>query len=775
MNMLSGNNRKNKLSKDPTFKVAVIFALAIVAIQIWSTVRNTRHVERILNQIQAAQSQQISDEKARQEVLALRIQNETKAFFWESLVTSLSPMVGVIVALVGGWLGLRSYLGTREKERIDRAATDLKDILDLVASKEPRERAVGIVGLQHFLAPDKDEYYLRVLSALMTAARLEEDAEVMRGIRIAAEQAIKNLPEEILQQVSWQGVKLRGVDFSKRSLQNLDLRDANLEDAVLTGCNLSGSLFTNARLNGAKIDNGVLDGVDFSYADFAGATLEGSVLDRAVLHHAKVGNLNLRRADLREAVFFPEEVPWDLTKNWREAIFGGGVLDRLLKRYGPEASGFRVLMLMWEIPPLIAGGTWTACYHIVRNLRRLGANVTVVVPWRASSIVSGPFGCEVEVVGLGVIPPRNASSPYSTASWSPYAPSAYAQRTWSGYSAPSFYSPYSIGSGPYPGYFLGYARAEEMGLRAGSTLLRLTEEFRKRLLRYARREEFDLIHAHDWVTFEAAAAAAEEKAKPWVAHFHSTEADRRPESRDAVIRRREQNGAESATRVLTPSRATARRVHEEYKVAESKIEVVPNPLSVENLPSWEMGAFETSRVIFLGRLASQKGPDLFTGIAAEVKRRYAAAQFWMFGSGERIGAQDWFVEYRGALEWSRRGEAFIGASALLVPSRSEPFGMVVLEGMQHGVPVLYPDNSGVAEVIKSGIRIDPANTARTAEQLNHLLTDWNYWEDVVQEQSAEIAGYPERGYESRIIELWRSLLGKKQSVTAAEMETGSSR
>lgn len=248
------------LGKHTTLAVIILFALAIVGLQIWATIQNTRQVERIIHQIEPLQTQQLSNEKARQEVISLRIQNELEAFFWSSLLNALGPMITAFVALVGAWLGLRNYLDTRSRERLDRAAGDLNSLLENLVSEEPRERAVGVVGLQHFLTPDKQEYHLRVLSALVTAARLEEDTEVMRGIRIAAEQAVKNLPEDVLRQVSWQGVKLRGVNFAGHRLQNLDFRDADLEDADLTGCDLSGVWLTNARLNGAKLDKSILQG-----------------------------------------------------------------------------------------------------------------------------------------------------------------------------------------------------------------------------------------------------------------------------------------------------------------------------------------------------------------------------------------------------------------------------------------------------------------------------------------------------------------------------------
>lgn len=775
--------------------VIVLLALSIVALTIWATVENTRRVKHIVNHLQSLQSQELSGEKTRQELISLRIENEMKAFFWNSLLSSLGPMVTAFVALLGSLIGLRNYLDTRNRERLDRAAAELKETLEHLVSEEQRERAVGVVGLQHFLTPDKEEYHLRVLSALVTAARLEDDPEVVHGIRIAAEQAVKTLPGEALRQVSWQGVRLQRVNFSTGNLSRLDLRDADLEDADLSRCDLSRASLTNARLNGAKLDGCNLRGANLAYADFAGASLVGADLREAALYHAKVWRMNLDRADLRGAQFDPEGLPWELIDNWRSATYDESFLGDLLSRYGPESRGKRALMLMWEIPPLVAGGTWTASYHLVRNLRQRGANLTVVVPWDEESVLPSPFGSEVEVAQLGISPPQPAPSPYTPRwaqpspwspyastgfqpspwspyastgfqgrPWSPYAPTGFRRGPWSPYSSTGLYTPYHGGFGPYGPYasaFSGYAPSQERGvdLRSPSTLLRLIDEFTRRFARFAERESFGLIHAHDWVTFDAAAAAAHKSGRPWIAHFHSTERDRRPTNPDPIIERMERQGALAADHIVVTSQATSSRIQTLYDVPASKITVLPNSLSEEKIAPSEMGRFETKRTVFLGRLTAQKGPDRFAQVAERVRHRLREASFWIFGAGEDLYSLYHipYISYRGVVEWSARGTAFSDASAVLVPSRFEPFGMVVLEAMQHRVPVLYPEHAGVAEVLESGIQIQPDDISATVEQLERLLTDWAHWEGTVQRQSQEIAGYPDRGYEQRLLDLWKRL------------------
>jgi glycosyltransferase involved in cell wall biosynthesis len=132
--------------------------------------------------------------------------------------------------------------------------------------------------------------------------------------------------------------------------------------------------------------------------------------------------------------------------------------------------------------------------------------------------------------------------------------------------------------------------------------------------------------------------------------------------------------------------------------------------------------------------------------------------FEAYGSGE-MWPELWHAGIwpRGSVEWSERGNVFGDASALLVPSRFEPFGMVILEAMQHRVPVLYPRGAGAAEVLSSGIKIDPTDIEASAQALARLLNDRDYWAEVVLQQRQEIAEYPNRGYEERLQEMYRGL------------------
>jgi len=764
----------------------LILAAILAGLQVWNAVsvyQLVRNAETAAGP--AMPKDQLEQEKVRQEVIGRQIENESKGALPISLAGGLSAAVAGLATVLGAILALRGYLDAREKElkarekeehdrleaqrkdRQDRLGAALDETLTRLVAGEWRQRVVGAAGLLSFFTTDCADFYLQALAALVAAARIpDEEPAVRQGIRLAVERAVRTVSPEVLAEVSWQGVRLPNVDLTGASLAGLDLRDAVLENARLSGATLDRADLTAAKLQGARLDGATLAKARLTYADLAGATLAGAKLSGAALSDAKLLNLDLTGADFADIGSGWRGVPWDATRNWREAAFDAPVRAELDRLFGPAAPKLRVLMLMWEIPPMVAGGTWTSCYHLVRGLRRRGAEVTVVVPWARKTLIADPppFGVEVPVVTLDIEVPADAAtsgalSPYSTAAvavpytvsrgytgWSPYGGGGGA--FWSGYTG---WSPY--GGGPYDGGSYG---PEGAGALQGSVLFRLIGAFARGLRNYVADHPADLIHAHDWVTFDAARAAAERIGVPWVAHFHSTEADRQPGSADPLTERIEQGAVDSATRIVAVSEATRRALVAAYDPAgRRRIDVVPNSFSAAAAGTADMGRFETHRVVFLGRLSRQKGVDLFCDVAKRVRDGGFVADFVVYGNGpESPLLEQPGISRRGALSWDKRSEAFRGASALLVPSRSEPFGMVVLEAMQHRVPVIYPAESGAAEVLQSGVKVAAGDIAAMAAAVRRLLGEISAWEEAVIAAAREIDRYPGRGHEDRLTAVW---------------------
>jgi|CXWL01.1.fsa_nt_gi glycosyltransferase involved in cell wall biosynthesis len=746
--------------------VGIALFTLLAGLQVLSSWLAAREVQAAVAEVRLGTDAALGDAKTAEEVIAARILRRKQGLFWHQLNTSLGPLVSILGALLGGLVAWRSYLDTRNKEqeerveaarkeRADRGATEMKEVLELLVSSEVRKQVVGAVGLQHFLTRDRPEDHRRALVALAAAARFKDpDPEVVRGLRLAAEVAFREVPAAVLAEVSWQGAVLTDLHVPARPLPGLDFTDAKLERAELTACDLSGSAFRNALAKGARFDGAKLDGADFTYADLAGADFRRASLAGAKLDHARIADLDLAEADLRSARFDPDELPFDRTRHWRQAHFAPEVLRHLEEKYGALPVGPRVLMLLWEFPPYVAGGTWTAAYHLVRVLRRAGANLAVVVPWAAASRVTGAFGTDVEVLNLGLTPPESTVSPYG--------------------SGPYGLGPYSFSRGPYGraydvyGSFQGpYARSgggsytRSDGGAEGSAAMRLREEFRRLLLADPRVRDAEVIHAHDWITFDAAEALASRLGVPWLAHFHSLESDRRAgDQPDPVLAAIEGRAALTASALVVPSRFTAARLAAEYGAPPERIHILPNPLSPEPpVAPDESGRFETRRVVFTGRLTAQKGPDRFREIGDTLAKDPARPpQMAVYGEGESadLFAYRYRFELAGPLAWDERGKAFAGASAVIVPSRAEPFGMVVLEALRHRVPVFFPAEAGVAEVIPAGIPIDPASSERVAAEVRALLDDWQAWERVVAAQSEAYDRYVEASG-PEVFALWSAL------------------
>jgi len=814
----------------------VLLAVIMTGLQIWSAVSTQRIVSAAVNEATRTSRYDLGSEKARQDLIGQRITNDIKANIENNLATALGALSAVLISIFGAGLALFAYLNdrrkdrsdrtraarterlTREKEREDRLAAALSATLSRLVSKEPRERVVGAAGLMPFFQEDREDWHLQALPALIAAARFTDDPPAVRqSIRLAVEQAAKKIARDTRKQISWRGVQLPDIDLENVDLQELDLRDAVLKNARLRGANLGSANLTNSQLQGAQMQNVTLNGANLVYADLAGASLAGAMLENAQIDGLKVLNLDLANANLRNLRGGWRDVSWDAALNWRKARFDDAVRTELDAKYGPEVPPIRVLMLLWEIPPFVAGGTWTAAYHLVRNLRKRGADVTVVVPWEREKIIDNPFGVDVPIVALEIAPPDtpgpdqpdagpqwSAYSPYG-GSWSPYGDaflwspyggrmpfqspyggyepfwSPYGGRTtpspyggyesswspygrgpsWSPYGREPSWSPYSPALTPasFGGVYGSYPNAGSYGRGSlsGSILYRLIGEYRRKLAVHVQDNPPDLVHAHDWVTFEAAETAANLAGIPWIAHFHSIEADRQPEAEDELTEQIEKKAVVKASTIIAPSRVTKERLVKAYNARAARINVIPNVLSEGASPASEMGRFETRRVVFLGRLSKQKGLDRFAEVAAAVRRNGVNASFEVYGDGEELNRYAG-LRFMGPLRWDDRGKAFQGASALIVPSRYEPFGMVILEAMQHRVPVIFPKQSGAAEVLESGFKIKAEDIDAMTDRVIRILGNITTWEKTVRAEAEEIEAYPRRGYENLVIDAWQQSL-----------------
>ncbi len=251
----------------------------------------------------------------------------------------------------------------------------------------------------------------------------------------------------------------------------------------------------------------------------------------------------------------------------------------------------------------------------------------------------------------------------------------------------------------------------------GSDLFRDADRYAALVAGLGMTERFDVIHAHDWLTYSAGLTLKALTGKPLVCHIHATEFDRSGEHINQGVYDLERTGMQGADRVIAVSRLTKAVVSSKYGVDDSKIDVVYNGVDQENMQPMRGAAIEHGDkiVLFLGRITMQKGPEYFIQAAKRVLEKYEHVKFVVAGSGDMavrmidqaaeagIGHK---VLFTGFLRGRDVDRVYRLADCYVMPSVSEPFGIAPLEAMRNDVPVIVSKQSGVAEVLTHALKVD---------------------------------------------------------------------
>jgi glycosyltransferase involved in cell wall biosynthesis len=242
------------------------------------------------------------------------------------------------------------------------------------------------------------------------------------------------------------------------------------------------------------------------------------------------------------------------------------------------------------------------------------------------------------------------------------------------------------------------------------------QQYARLVVRLARTERFDVIHAHDWMTYPAGIAVARISGKPLVTHIHSTEFDRSGEHVHQAVYDLERRGMHAALRVVAVSMYTKNIVAQRYAVDPDKVDVVYN--GIDNNGEGEPGEGVRPKdkiVLFLGRITMQKGPEYFVYAAKRVLEKMDNVKFIVAGSGDMykrminlaaelgIGHK---VLFTGFLRGKDVTRVFKMADCYVMPSVSEPFGIAPLEAMSMDTPVIISKQSGVSEVLTHALKVD---------------------------------------------------------------------
>jgi glycosyltransferase involved in cell wall biosynthesis len=399
----------------------------------------------------------------------------------------------------------------------------------------------------------------------------------------------------------------------------------------------------------------------------------------------------------------------------------------------------KILMFSWEFPPLISGGLAMACYGMVKALLAQGIKIDLVLPTR--EMVYFPLRQESDADTMPVVfldPVQH--SEYIIQKFETMQerleyvgistrPESYFQLS----EVKNFLVSYRTKEYSESHNLAEHELFEEMTthLIGDEDLMKKVQEYTVRAERFARELQYDLIHAHDWLTYPAGMLSRKISQKPLVVHIHATEFDRAGGPGDERIHKIEHAGMMYANLVIAVSQYTAQMIMSRYRIDTGKIRIVHNAFSMpEDAVYAKKRIFKGPTVLFLGRITIQKGPDYFLDVAARVLEQHPDARFIMAGTGDmarRLLRRSAELRLRNKFLFSgflnrKQVERILRASDIYVlPSVSEPFGIAPLEAMAYGITAIISKQSGVAEVVNHAFKVDYWDVDLMADTINHLI------------------------------------------------------
>jgi glycogen(starch) synthase len=361
-------------------------------------------------------------------------------------------------------------------------------------------------------------------------------------------------------------------------------------------------------------------------------------------------------------------------------------------------------MFGWEFPPIVSGGLGVACHGIVQGLLDEGIDIKLILPFSHKNM-----------------PLQEKTLQYVN---------ALEQTTQSGKINTEFVDallqPY-LTTSQY-----NTCKAQLSFSLYGHDLWAEVDRYAKNASLIAKNTDHDIIHAHDWLTVKAGIAAKKISGKPLFFHVHALEQDRNPQNPNTATCAIERQGLEEADVIIAVSQYTKNKIIDAHHIAASKIVVVYNG----HLPIKPAVKYSTKRnhnkfsVLFLGRITEQKGSYYFIEAANKILKSRQDIEFIIAGEGDqlpfaisrcaRLGISS-HMHFTGFLNRDDVNKFFELSDVFVMPSVSEPVGIVCLEAIAHGTPVVISKQSGVSEVITHSLKADYWDTDQLASKILALL------------------------------------------------------
>ena len=431
-------------------------------------------------------------------------------------------------------------------------------------------------------------------------------------------------------------------------------------------------------------------------------------------------------------------------------------------------STIRVLTLGWEFPPLVNGGLGIAFLGLSKALAKK-VDLRVIVPKADPSVIFDGF----QLTGLNNVSYREVEQVDRKYSYDSFA---LVER------APIELDPYTTvegGSGVVQFTKEGritFSKTHEADLQlfrnkedlyAGDLALKVIQ-FSKIAVKVALQQDFDIIHAHDWMTYLAGVEVKKATGKPLVVHLHASQFDRAGADARGWIYDIEKFGMEQADAVIPVSKYTGTIASGHYAIDPHKIFPIHNGADPVKVFKGKK-KFPEKLVLFLGRLTAQKGPGFFLQIAAKVLEQTDDVRFVMAGTGEKLrqliesgafkGVGDKF-HFTGFLNKDKVNELLSITDIYCMPSVSEPFGLSALEAAQFNIPAVISKQSGVAEVMKGALKADFWDVNKMAEHIVHLCTDEELYRKVVEQSTEDIKASTWDAAADKVIRVYEHVLNR---------------
>ncbi len=346
-------------------------------------------------------------------------------------------------------------------------------------------------------------------------------------------------------------------------------------------------------------------------------------------------------------------------------------------------------MLSWEFPPNIIGGIARHVYELSKFLVKEGVDVTVITPEAHDSPLTETKD------GIHIV------------------------RTQIQIPAPNFYNWI---------YLMNHFFSKKIA--------QLIKDY----------GSFDIVHGHDWMVVPSASEAKLYTSSVFVLTFHSLEFRRSLGSKtleSMMIESIEWWGSYDSSKLIVCSNSMKNDAMQKFSINPSKISVIPNGIDSERIninvevskTRESYGVYwKEQMILFVGRLTAQKGCEYLIRAMPQILSKYNAkllivgdgpSRSYLESEASRLGVSNRVI-FTGFLPDVEMVKLMKSTDVLVVPSIYEPFGIVALEGMAAGVPVVVSDIDGLSEIIShedNGIKVFPQNPPSIFWGVDRVLSD----------------------------------------------------